>query len=68
MKALVYVAAFAPDAGETVGDLNSKFPGSVIGPALAPPVPLPGGGHDLYVQQEKNHDAFAPTCPWTPRD
>ena len=63
MKALVYVAAFAPDAGENAGDLNSKFPGSVIGPALAPPVPLPGGGHDLYVQQEKFHDAFAPDVP-----
>ena len=63
VKALVYVAAFAPDAGENAGDLNSKFPGSVIGPALAPPVPLPGGGHDLYVQQEKFHDAFAPDVP-----
>jgi L-lactate dehydrogenase (cytochrome) len=26
---------------------------------IAPPVPLPGGGHDLYVWQEKFHDAFA---------
>ena len=60
VKALVYVAAFAPEAGEKAGDLNSKFPGSLVGPALAPPVPLPGGGHDLYVQQEKFHDAFAP--------
>jgi pimeloyl-ACP methyl ester carboxylesterase len=57
VKALVYVAAFAPEAGENAGDLNSKFPGSLVGPALAPPVPLPGGGHDLYVQQEKFHEA-----------
>jgi pimeloyl-ACP methyl ester carboxylesterase len=62
VKALVYVAAFAPDAGESAGGLNSKFPGSLVGPALAP-VPLPGGGHDLYVQQEKFHDAFAPDVP-----
>ena len=63
VKALVYVAAFAPEAGESAGGLNSKFPGSLVGPALAPPVPLPGGGHDLYVQQEKFHDAFAPDVP-----
>ena len=63
VKALVYVAAFAPVAGENAGGLNSKFPGSLVGPALGPPVPLPGGGHDLYVQQEKFHDAFAPDVP-----
>ena len=60
---LVYVAAFAPDVGENAGDLNSKFPGSLVGPALAPPVPLPNGGHDLYVRQDKFHDAFAPDVP-----
>ena len=43
VKALVYVAAFAPEAGESAGALDSKFPGSVLGSALAPPVPLPGG-------------------------
>ena len=63
VKALVYVAAFAPEAGEDAGGLNSKFPGSAVGPALAPPVPLPGGGHDLYIQQPKFHDAFAPDLP-----
>jgi pimeloyl-ACP methyl ester carboxylesterase len=63
VRALVYVAAFAPVAGENAGDLNTKFPGSLVGPALAPPVALPGGGHDLYVQQEKFHDAFAPDLP-----
>jgi pimeloyl-ACP methyl ester carboxylesterase len=63
VKALVYVAAFAPVAGENADGLNSKFPGSLVGPALAPPVALPGGGHDLYVQQEKFHDAFAPDVP-----
>lgn len=60
VKALVYVAAFAPDAGENAGALDGKFPGSILGPALAPPVPLPGAGHDLYVEQDKFHDAFAP--------
>lgn len=63
VKALVFVAAFAPDVGESAGGLNSKFPGSLVGPALAPPVTLPDGSHDLYVQQEKFHDAFAPDVP-----
>jgi len=63
VKALVYVAAFAPDTGENAGALDGKFPGSLLGPALAPPVPLPGGGNDLYVQQDKFHSAFAPDLP-----
>jgi len=62
VKALVYVAAFAPDVGENAGALNAKFPGSLVGPALMP-VPLAGGGHDLYVQQDKFPDAFAPDVP-----
>ena len=65
VKALVYVAAFAPDAGENAGALDAKFPGSLLGPALAPPVPLASGGHDLF-QQDKFHDAFAPGLPATP--
>lgn len=63
VKSLVYVAAFAPDAGETAGGLDNKFPGSLLGTALGPPVPLPGGGHDLYVQQDKFWHAFAPDVP-----
>ncbi|PTM95451.1 alpha/beta fold hydrolase [Mycoplana dimorpha] len=64
VKALVYVAAFAPEAGESAGGLNAKFPGSLIGPdTLAQPVALAGGGNDLYVRQEKFHEAFAPDVP-----
>jgi pimeloyl-ACP methyl ester carboxylesterase len=62
VKALVYVAAFAPEAGENAGALNSKFPGSALGPTLTQ-VPLPDGSHDLYVRQAKFHDAFAPDLP-----
>ncbi len=32
VKSLVYVAAFIPQAGETLGALNSQFPGSDLGP------------------------------------
>lgn len=46
VKALVYVAGFAPDTGETAADLTSRFPGSTLAPTLAPPVTLPGGGED----------------------
>ncbi|TGU99552.1 alpha/beta hydrolase [Mesorhizobium sp. M00.F.Ca.ET.151.01.1.1] len=59
VKALVYVAAFAPDVGETAAGLSGKFPGSTLGPTLAPPVPLSGGGKDLYIQQDKFRDQFA---------
>ncbi|QGW65004.1 alpha/beta fold hydrolase [Lysobacter soli] len=59
VKALVYVAAFAPDAGETATALSGKFPGSTLGPTLAPPVKLAGGGADLYIQPSKFHAQFA---------
>ncbi|WP_199320164.1 alpha/beta fold hydrolase [Leptolyngbya sp. FACHB-261] len=51
VKALVYIAAFAPDAGETAVELSGRYPGSTLGPTLAPPVDLPDGGKDLYIQQ-----------------
>jgi len=63
VKALVYVAAFAPEAGETAAQLSGKFPGSTLAPTLAPPVPLAGGGNDLYIQQDKFPAQFAADLP-----
>jgi pimeloyl-ACP methyl ester carboxylesterase len=63
VKALVYVAAFAPEAGETAVGLSGKFPGSTLGPTLAAPVALSGGGDDLYIQQDKFPDQFAADVP-----
>jgi pimeloyl-ACP methyl ester carboxylesterase len=63
VKALVYVAAFAPDVGESSFDLAGRFPGSTLSAALAPPVDLPGGGHDLYIQQDKFPGQFASDVP-----
>ena len=67
VKALVYIAGFAPDAGESLGQLVSMNPGSEIGPAtLIPrPYPLPGGGQgiDLYITQEGFRTAFAGDVP-----
>jgi pimeloyl-ACP methyl ester carboxylesterase len=53
VKALVYVAAFAPDAGETLGGLLEKFPSS-IGPTLRP-----DSAGFLYIDRAKFHEVFA---------
>ncbi|WP_329359396.1 alpha/beta fold hydrolase [Streptomyces sp. NBC_01483] len=66
VKALVYIAAFAQDKGESVAALNSKFPAAELGSALnAVPFPLPGGGTgtDLYVKADKFHDVIAADAP-----
>lgn len=63
VKGLVYVAAFAPEAGETVAGLAGKFPGGTLGTALAQPVALPDGGKDLYIDQAKFRSQFAADVP-----
>ena len=63
VKALVYVSGLAPDLGETASGLVGKFPGSTLGPTLAPPVMLADGGKDLYILQEKFHAQFAADLP-----
>ncbi|MER8822793.1 alpha/beta hydrolase [Mesorhizobium sp. M0991] len=63
VKALVYVSAFEPDVGESSLELTNKFPGSTLGSALAPPVNLPNGEQDLYIQQEKFPAQFAADLP-----
>ena len=62
VKALVYVAGFAPDKGESSLTLSGKFPGSTLGEALLP-VARPDGGQDLYIQREKFHEQFAADVP-----
>ena len=59
VKSLVYVAAFAPEAGEAAADLAGKVPGGTLGQALAAPVKLADGGVDLSIDQAKFHDQFA---------
>lgn len=63
VKSLVYVAAFAPEAGEAAAELAGKFPGGTLGEALAPPVKLADGGVDLYIDQGKFHQQFAHDVP-----
>ncbi len=64
VKALVYVAGFLPESGESSLTLSGKFPGSTLGDALSP-VPIPGGGVDFYIQPAKFHAQFAADLPAT---
>lgn len=63
VKALVYVAAFAPDEGESAADLAGRFPGSTLEPTLASPVPLPDGTNDLSIDQARFHAQFCADVP-----
>src|SRR2546421_1990004 len=67
VKALVFIAAFAPDNGESLVQLVTMNPGSQIGPATLDfrPYPLPDGGTgtDLYLKKSALHDAFAGDLP-----
>ncbi|QIY75847.1 alpha/beta hydrolase [Streptomyces sp. RLB1-33] len=61
VKALVYIAAFVPDVGETQGELIDKFPGSEVLPVSLPvPYTKPDGttGTDLYLSKD-GQAAFA---------
>ncbi|MEZ0073053.1 alpha/beta fold hydrolase [Planotetraspora sp. GP83] len=58
VKALVFVAAFAPEEGESIGELSGRYPGSTLGDTLTT-VALPDGTTDLYIRQDKYHQQFA---------
>ena len=62
VKALVYVAGFAPDEGESIGELSGRLPGSTLGDTLRS-VPLPDGTTDFYIRQEAYHRQFAADVP-----
>jgi pimeloyl-ACP methyl ester carboxylesterase len=53
VKALVYIAAFAPDAGEPIGAFNDKYP-SALGQALRP-----DAAGFLYIDRAQFRDLFA---------
>ncbi|MFE0510092.1 lipase family alpha/beta hydrolase [Streptomyces sp. NPDC058964] len=69
VKALVYIAAFAPDKGESAAELIGKFPGSHLSddpnaplPTALIPVPFTQAdgstGTDLYIKPDKYRDVF----------
>ncbi|MFJ9098351.1 alpha/beta fold hydrolase [Streptomyces sp. NPDC102405] len=61
VKALVYVAAFAPDEGESGLAILGKYPGSMLPPALTVR-PFPGG-QDAYVSPGDFRQVFAADVP-----
>ncbi|MGW8799290.1 alpha/beta fold hydrolase [Streptomyces sp. NPDC055775] len=68
VKALVYIAAFAPDVGETQGELIDKFPGSEVLPVSVPvPYTKPDGttGTDLYLSKDGQAAFAADVSPAT---
>jgi pimeloyl-ACP methyl ester carboxylesterase len=58
---LVFVAAFAPDEGEKLGDVTASSKDSVLGTALVPrQYPTEGGtGTEFLIDPAKARDAFA---------
>jgi pimeloyl-ACP methyl ester carboxylesterase len=66
VQALVFVASFLLDEGESTGELAGRFPGNELGTALRPvPVRGPDGRtvDDLSIEQEKFHAIFAADVP-----
>ncbi|WP_127509166.1 alpha/beta fold hydrolase [Actinoplanes solisilvae] len=62
VRALVYLAAFVPEAGESAETLANRFPGSTVGQSLKP-VPLPDGQVDLSINPALYHANFAADVP-----
>ena len=62
VTALVYIASFLAEPGETLAELVTKFPGAELGSAAQPvPYCTPDGGTatELYIDQEKFAALFA---------
>src|SRR5262245_37355283 len=67
VKALVYVAAFAPDDGETLAEAFAGSQDSLLtlGALDLRPYPLAGGGSGLdgYIKLDRFHEIFAADLP-----
>ena len=62
VKALVYIAAFVPDTGESAGAILGRFPTPKFHPDVLVPVPHEGGA-DIYLKRDLFHDLFASDVP-----
>jgi pimeloyl-ACP methyl ester carboxylesterase len=58
VRALVFVSAFQPDSGESTGELNGKFPGSLLGEPRVVVRSRPDG-NDLYLKPEHFAEVYA---------
>ena len=64
VTALVYVASFNLEVGESTAELAAKYPGGELGPALdSVPFARAGGepGMDLYIRQDRFRQCSPPT-------
>ena len=59
---LVYVAGVAPDEGESVNDLQSRFPSLAMGP-LVRPAQLADGSVEVSIDPARFHDVFCADVP-----
>ncbi|MYX37048.1 alpha/beta fold hydrolase [Streptomyces sp. SID8377] len=62
VKALVYIAAFAPEQGESALGITSEYPGSRL-PSSLVVRPFPGGGQDAYIDPAAFQQVFAADVP-----
>jgi pimeloyl-ACP methyl ester carboxylesterase len=64
VKALVYVAAFVPDKGESLGQFAdpTKYPGAELSPEALVVRPYPGGV-EATIDPSRFHDIFAADLP-----
>ena len=59
---LVYISGFAPDEGENLSDLQSKFPAPKIA-AYIVQHQLPGGGSEFTLALDGFHESFCADVP-----
>ncbi|MEV5572077.1 alpha/beta hydrolase [Spirillospora sp. NPDC052269] len=57
VRSLVYVAAFAPEPGESAFQLSGRFEGSTLADALVA-YPVASGGNEFRIADEKFHRQF----------
>jgi len=62
VAALVYVNAFMPDAGESITDLQTRFPSLIMGNFLQPRQ-LPDGSVELSVEPDRFQNIFCADVP-----
>ncbi|MFD7997938.1 alpha/beta fold hydrolase [Streptomyces mirabilis] len=66
VKALVYIAAFVPDIGESALELTNKYPGSTLAQATSTqsyPLPDGGLGEELIIKRNLFREQFADGVP-----
>jgi pimeloyl-ACP methyl ester carboxylesterase len=59
---LVYVAGLAPDEGETVNELQGRYPSLAMGTVVRP-ASLPDGSMEISIDPARFHDVFCADLP-----